>query len=102
MRSFLLITLAFALAAACLALPGGFGSPVAAEASHGRICGAIAKGNNDYLVVAKRVGCKRGRKGVARYLDKRKPLRGFSCNKNVGQYAFVCKGSDGSYRAEKL
>lgn len=95
------------LALAAGALPGGPVAPDEAEATHGRQCGVVGKGNRDYLVLAKKVGCRKGRKGAKRFLKKGKALRGFKCSKNVGAYEFVCKKRSGrrgalSYRAQRL
>jgi hypothetical protein len=66
----------------------------------------VAKGNIDYLVLGKKVGCEDARKGARKYLKKGKELRGFNCKDNVGDYKFVCKNptSSGtkSYRAQRL
>lgn len=79
-------------------------APGVAEATHGKRCGAVAKGKNDFLVVAKRVDCVKARRGASKYLRKGKKLRGFRCKDNVGVYRFVCKKNGGkrSYRAQKL
>lgn len=81
--------LAVGVGAALVLLPGGAGDPEPALATHGKICGVVAKGKNDFQVLGRRISCKKARKGSRNYLKRKKALRGFKCKRNVGPYRFV-------------
>ena len=95
-------TVVAVIALLVLGLGYALAAPPDALATHGKNCGIVAKGGNDYRVLGKRMRCGRARKGARRYLRGNGALRGFSCTDDADPYEFICGSGSKTYRAERL
>jgi hypothetical protein len=90
------------LAALAVGVGADFSAPERAAAGDSRNCGVISKGSSDWRVrTTGGVKCKRGKKGVRRYLREGTPLPGYFCSRN-GPLIYCGKGDHQSYSGQKL
>ena len=76
--------------------------PERASAGHQRGCGVVTKGSSDWRVRVTNLSCRKGRKGVRRYLRSGDPLRGYFCPEPADNDFFYCGKDDKSYTGQRL